>query len=88
VWLGPIFDRSNGGNTAKITYLSADASLGSRPDATPLSMGKGHAAEALHIKYREVSPGVVEGSYTLKNAGQVSFFFFVFMGMLGHAVFI
>jgi hypothetical protein len=83
-----IFDGSNGGNTAKITYLSADASLGSRPDATPLSMVKGHDAGALHIKYREVSPGVVEGSYTLKNAGQVSFFFFVFMGMLGHAVFI
>ena len=83
-----VFDRSDGGNTAKITYLSGDTSLGSRPDATLLSMGKGPEAEALHAKYREVSPGVVEGSYTLKKTRQVSFFFFVFMGMFGHAVFI
>jgi hypothetical protein len=82
-----VFDRSSG-KTAKITYLTGDMSLGSRPDATLLSMGKGPEAAALDIKYREVGPGVVEGSYTLKNLGQVQFFFFVFMGMLGHAVFI
>ena len=81
------FDRSSG-KTAKITYLTGDTSLGSRPDATLLSMGKGSEAAALDIKYREIGPGVVEGSYTLKNTGQVSFFFFVFMGMLGHAVFL
>ena len=81
------FDRSSG-KTAKITYLTGDVSLGSRPDATLLSMGKGREARALDIKYREVGPGVVEGSYTLQNLGQVQFFFFVFMGMLGHAVFI
>jgi hypothetical protein len=82
-----VFDRSSG-KTAKITYLTGDTSLGSRPDATLLSMGKGSEAAALDIKYREIGPGVVEGSYTLKNTGQVSFFFFVFMGMLGHAVFL
>lgn len=81
------FDRTSG-KTAKITYLTGDVSLGSRPDATLLSMGKGREARALDIKYREVGPGVVEGSYTLQNLGQVQFFFFVFMGMLGHAVFI
>jgi hypothetical protein len=81
------FDRSSG-KTAKITYLTGDVSLANRPDATPLSMGKGREAKALDIKYREVGPGVVEGSYTLQNLGQVQFFFFVFMGMLGHAVFI
>lgn len=82
------FDPSNGGNTAKITYLSGDTTLGSHPDATLLSMGMGPDAEDLHIEYREVSPGVLEGSYTLRNTRQSSFFFFVFLGMLGHAVFI
>jgi hypothetical protein len=82
-----VFDRSNG-TTAKITYLTGDMSLGSRPDATLLSMGKGPGAAALDIKYREVAPAVLEGSYTLKKLGQVQFFFFVLMGMLGHAVFL
>lgn len=80
------FDRSTG-KAARITYLTGDV-IGSRPEATLLSMGKGPEAAALDIKYREVGPGVLEGSYTLKNMGQVGFFFFVFMGMLGHAVFI
>jgi hypothetical protein len=82
-----IFDHSIG-KSAKITYLSDNKSIGGRPDETLLSMGKGSEAAALNIKYRELEPGVVEGSYTLNNLGQVQFFFFVFLGMLGHAVYI
>ncbi len=81
------FDQSKG-RQVSITYLSGDKSVGVKPDAGLLSMGKLPEARGLDIKYRELAPGIVEGSYTLKYLGQLQIFFFVFDGMLGHALFI
>jgi hypothetical protein len=81
------FDQGRG-RVATITYLSGDKSLGKTPDASLLSMWKSPEAQPLNIKYRELAPGVVEGTYTLQNAKQVQFFFFAFEAMLGHAIFI
>ncbi len=79
------FDQGKG-RVATITYLSGDKSIGKTPDASLLSMWKSPEAQPLDIKYRELAPGVVEGTYTLQNARQVQFFFFAFEGMLGHAI--
>jgi len=76
------------GRVATITYLSGDKSLGKTPEASLLSMWESPEAKGLDIKYRELAPGVVEGTYTLENAKQVQFFFFAFEGMLGHAIII
>lgn len=42
----------------------------------------------LHIQYRELGPGVVQSTYDLSQSGPLNWFFFVFMGNLGHAVFV
>lgn len=81
------FDQRKG-KVATITYLSGNKSLGMTPDASPLSMWKSPEAQPLDIKYRELAPGVVEGTYTLQNANQVQFFFFAFEAILGHAIII
>ena len=81
------FDQSKA-RQVSITYLSGDQSVGMKPDASLLSLGRFPEARGLNIKYRELVPGIVEGSYTFKNRGQLQFFLFVFEGMLGHAVFI
>jgi hypothetical protein len=73
---------------AAITYLSGDKTLGKRPEASLPSMGAGSEAKGLNIKYRERTPGVVEGKYDLHDAKQVQFFFFAFEAILGHAIFI
>jgi len=81
------FDQGKG-RVARITYLSGDKSLGKTPEASLLSMWESPEAKSLDIKYRELAPGVVEGTYTLENVKQVQFFFFAFEGMLGHAIII
>ena len=81
------FDQSNG-RTPTITYLSGDKSLGRELDGTFLSRANFKEAKALQIEYRELAPGIVEASYTLKMLAQVQIFSFVFCAMLGHAVFI
>jgi hypothetical protein len=81
------FDQGKG-KVVTITYLSDDKSLGTRPEASPLSMWEGSEAEGLDVKYRELAPGVVEGTFTIKNVKQTRFFFFIFRGILGHGVFI
>jgi len=43
------------------------------------------STEALHIAYRNLSPGVVESSNDLSRSRPLSWFFFVFMAQLGHA---
>jgi hypothetical protein len=68
-----------------VTYLSGDKSIGKRPEASILSMWE---AKDLDIQYRELAPGVVEGTYALENVKQVQFFFWAFEAMSGHAIII
>jgi hypothetical protein len=49
-------------------------------------MWKSPEAKGLNITYRELAPGVVEGTYTLKDLKPVYFFFFAFGWLFGHGV--
>jgi hypothetical protein len=82
-----VFDPQNG-RSATITYLSGDTSLGTKPSESPLGMARASEAKGLDIKYRELSPGVVEGSYSLEHLQAVQFFLFVLEGTLGHAIYL
>lgn len=43
---------------------------------------------ALHIQYRELNPGVIQTTYDLDHSSPFGWFFFVFMGSLGHAIYV
>jgi hypothetical protein len=43
---------------------------------------------ALHIEYREIQPGAIQSRYDLNRLRPLSWFMFVFMGYLGHAVYV
>jgi len=74
------------GKFATITYLSGNKILPQTTNAGPLSMWKSPEAKGLDIKYRELAPGVVEGTYTLNELKPVYFFFFAFGWILGHGI--
>ena len=42
----------------------------------------------LHIQRRELQPGVIQSTYDLSRSQPLNWFFFVFMGSVGHAVYI
>jgi hypothetical protein len=81
------FDPKNG-KSASITYLTANIRSGTRPGSTPLGMNQAFEAKRLDVRYREIAPGVVEGTYSLKQLGAAQFFLFALEGMLGHAVYL
>ena len=76
------------GKSAKITYLSGDTSIATKPSSSPLGMGRSPESNGLDIRYRELAPGIVEGSYSLEQSQAVQFFLFVLEGTLGHAVYL
>ena len=76
------------GRSATITYLSGDKDIVAKMRSSFLAMGTEPQAEDLHVKFRKVEPGVVEGSYNLEHSGPVQYFFFVLEAMLGHAVYL
>jgi hypothetical protein len=82
-----VFD-PQGGRSATVTYLSGDSSIGSKPSNSPLGMARAPEAKDLNIKYRELSPGVVQGAYSLEHLQAVQFFLFVLEGTLGHAIYL
>ncbi len=43
---------------------------------------------ALHIEYREIGPGAIQSRYDLSRLCPLSWFMFVFMGYLGHGVYV
>jgi len=76
------------GRSATITYLSGDKSNGTKPSESPLGMARATEAKGLDIKYRELSPGVVEGTYSLDHLQPMRFFLFVLDAILGHAIYL
>jgi len=42
----------------------------------------------LHIEYREIAPGAIQSRYDLSRLRPLSWFMFVFMGYLGHGVYV
>jgi hypothetical protein len=71
-----------------VTYLSGDSRIGAKPSDSPLGMARAPEAKGLDIKYRELSPGVVQGAYSLEHLQAVQFFLFVLEGTLGHAIYL
>ena len=82
-----VFDPSRG-RSATITYLSGDKSITGNANASLLAMGQAPEAKGLDIKYRELGPGVVQGSYSLEHMEPIQFFLFALEGMLGHAIYL
>ncbi len=80
-----VFDPSRG-RSATITYLSGDKSLTGK--ASLLAMGQAREARGLDIRYRQLGPGVVQGSYSLEHMEPIQFFLFALEGMLGHGVYL
>jgi hypothetical protein len=87
IGLAFVFDPQSG-RLARVTYLSRNLGIGSKPTETPLGMANSPEAKGLDIKYRELSPGVVEASYSLEHRQALQFFLFVLEGILGHAIYI
>ena len=71
-----------------MTYLSGDSTIGSKPSDSPLGMASAPEAKGLNIKYRELSPGVAQGSYSLEHLQAEQFFLFVLVDALGHAIYL
>ena len=74
---------------ATLTYLSGSrAELRKIEESRfPISAEPKEIA-GLHIQYRELEPGVMRTIYDLSFMQPLNFFFFVFMGNMGHGVYI
>ena len=82
-----VFDPGRG-RSATITYLSDDETIMAKASASILAMGQEREARGLDTKYRELAPGVVQGSYSLRHTEPIQFFLFVLEGMLGHGIYL
>jgi hypothetical protein len=82
-----VFDPQKG-RSALVTYLSGDPGIASKPTNSPMAMAGAPEAKGLNIKCRELSPGVLEGAYTLEHLYPEKFFFFVLEGVLGRAIYL
>jgi len=72
--------------TATVVYLSGDEKslLNVQKHLFPIESEPG--AREMHIRYREIAPGVVEGSYDLEHVESAEIFTFVLVALLGHVV--
>ena len=76
------------GRLATLTYFSGNLRIGVSPADTALGMAHSSDAKGLDAKYHELSPGIVQGTYSLENRQPVSFFVFVLEGILGHGIYL
>jgi hypothetical protein len=74
--------------TATIRYLSGDPNILQNVQKNLFPIQTEPSAGDLHIRYKLVGPGVVEGSYDLENAESAALFEFVLLALLGHAIYI
>ncbi len=72
---------------AAITYLSGDKDSLQRIRREYFAEHD-PAVTQMHIQYREVEPGVLEGTYTLEQLETADAFVFVLEGLLGHAIYL
>jgi hypothetical protein len=77
------------GKQATLMYLS-----GARNEIRKIeekrfpSSSEPEANAGLHIRYRVLEPGVIESNYELTYSRPLDWFFFVFAGTMGHAVYL
>jgi hypothetical protein len=74
--------------TATIVYLSSNAEILQNVQKNLFPIETEHGARELHIRYRQLEPGVVEGSYDLDNIESTQLFVFVLEALLGHVLYI
>jgi hypothetical protein len=76
---------------ATLTYLSnAKTQIGKIeerrfPNSSP---SQGEDTAALHIQRRELEPGIIQSTYDLSRSRPLFWFFFVFSGSVGHAIYV
>jgi hypothetical protein len=73
--------------TATITYLSGDENSLHRFQKEYFTE-RGPAVTQMHIGYREVEPGALEGSYDVEQIESADYFVFVLEALLGHAIYL
>lgn len=74
--------------SATITYLSNGPTLVSEMNQQLFPTETEPGIKGLNIRYREISKGVIQGSFDLSGADSVFIFMFVLMGHLGHAIYL
>ncbi len=80
------FDPSKS-KTAAITYLSGDENSLQRIKREYFAEHD-PAETQMHIQYREVEPGALEGTYNIEQLETADAFVFVLEGLLGHAIYL
>ncbi len=73
--------------TATITYLSGDENSLPRFKKEYFTE-PGPEVTQMHIRYREVEPGVLEGAYDVDQIELADYFLFVLQALLGHAIYV
>jgi hypothetical protein len=73
--------------TATITYLSGDKNSLPRFKKEYFTE-PGPAVTQMHIRYREVESGVLEGAYDVDQIELADYFLFVLQALLGHAIYV
>jgi hypothetical protein len=73
-----------------LTYLSGEKVIMKIEEKRfpSISEGSPGATEGLHIQYHELGPAVIQSTYDVDHSQPLSWFLFVFMGSLGHAVYL
>jgi hypothetical protein len=77
----------NKSKAATITYLSPDETRLQRIKREYFAT-RGPAETQMHIQYREVEPGALEGTYNIEQLETADAFAFVLEGLLGHAIYL
>jgi hypothetical protein len=74
--------------TATIAYLSGDANILQDVQKNLFPIESEQGAKEMHIRYRQVGPAAVEGSYDLEHIESAELFVFVLESLLGHAIYV
>jgi hypothetical protein len=75
------------GTSATVTYLSSNPSV--LPRANELLINtESRDSQGLNHEFRELAPGVIQGSYSLRQSAPMQYFFFVLFARLGHAIYL
>ncbi len=75
------------GHKATLTYLSITEKEIVKIEESRFPSSSEDTA-GLHVQRRVLEPGVIQSTYDLSRSRPLSWFFFVFMGSLGHAVYV
>lgn len=80
---------SNKERKVMLTYLSGDKDGIKRIEQNRFpSFSEPESTAGLHIQYQELAPGVIQGTYDVSRSNPLNWFMFVFMGSLGHAIYV